>query len=134
MGIQISQADEVRLKAALQYRESKGYGGGLVDDLEFRVGDAGLDVKKTLLAVGQITADYKKAAATAGDQIPDWLLASIIRAFVGRGEIAKLPLLQGDFQGEEGVAQRISNQIDSPSFTDADMILARLSIAQEVIR
>lgn len=130
----ISQDDEFRLKANVQQRESRGHGGGLTDDLESRLGDAGLNAKQTLQAVDQLSADYKKAAAAEGDVISDWLLTSILRAFIGRGEISKLSLLRGDFQGEGGLAQRVNEHIGSSSFTAADMISARLAIAQEAIQ
>lgn len=128
----VSKDDETRFKANVQQRDSRGHGGGLTDDLEAQVGDAGLDVQQILQAVDQLAADYKKAAAAAGDVIPDWLLGSILRAFISRGETGKLSLLRGDFQGEEGLAQRISEHTGS-SFTAADMIAARLAVAQEAI-
>lgn len=129
----VSKDDEIRFKEAIELRESRGHGGGLTDDLEAQLGDAGLDAQQTLQTVDQLAADYKKAATAEGDVIPDWLVASILRAFISRGEIGKLPLLRGDFQGEEGLAQRISEHIGSSSFTAADMISARLAVAREAI-
>lgn len=130
----VSKDDETRLKATIEQRELRGHGGGLTDDFEDQVDEAGPGIKQILQIVEQLTVDYKKAAAAAGDVIPDWLVASILRAFIGRGETGKLSLLRGDFQGEEGLAQRINEHIGSSTFIAADMISARLAVAQEAIQ